>query len=331
MKNRNDNIKTIIINILSSIIFQGILIILSSSGIIYTVRKVLKSLRDNTITISVFNLIILICSCVTITIYLVLLFKLKLNNINKKKKDYLDDITDYYFSEYEKNITIYQNGNGIIIHKFKVIANDVDKLQKIRRKLNIEDGVKSSIFPPLETMKKINKAQRFNDFGFWYKSDDNIISDVKEYYWDPKTSKENKKSKNNPQEIRWIFKIDKNKIKKGIPYEICYVISVVGLAALKNGNLNKELLNDPFEENSSSNMHIDHKIQKLKYTISFEDGICLDTVPTCKCVISEQDSTKELDVSGIEDYDILYRKYIFNIENPIFGSDIRISWKYNII
>lgn len=55
-------------------------------------------------------------------------------------------------------------------------------------------------------------------------------------------SEGNKKSKNNPQEIRWIFKIDKNKLKKGVPYEICYIISVPGLAALQNGSLKKDFL-----------------------------------------------------------------------------------------
>lgn len=175
-----------------------------------------------------------------------------------------------------------------------------------------------------------NKSARFEEFGLWYKSDNDIISEAYERYWDPKSPNDNKSAKNNPQEIRWIFKINKNKLKKGVPYEVCYVISVPGLAALDNGYLNKELLNDPTEDGSFSIMQIDHKIQKLKYVISFEDGVHIDIAPQCKCVISEQDDSKELDISGTEDYDLLYRKYIFDIENPEFGSDINISWKYNI-
>ena len=326
---KNDNFKSIIINIVSNLIFQIILIAVSSSGMIYSLQKVIHSLHDNTVTISIFNLILLILSCITIIVGLFLLFKYIHRHSNKKKGYNFSDIEDYYFSYYEKHITIYQNGNGIIIHKFKVIANDVNKLQIIRRKINIEDGVKTSKFPPLDTMLHTNKANRFRDFGFWYKSDDNIISTVEEYYWDSKTSSENKKVKNNPQELRWIFKIDKNKLKREKPYEICYVISVPGLAALQNGQLNKEWLNDPLEENIHSKMHIDHKIQRLKYIISFEDGIKIDTPPNCKCVMSEQDSVKTLDILGKEEYDLLYRKYIFEVENPIFGSTIDISWKYN--
>ena len=321
--------KSIIINIISSIIFQIILIAASGSGIIYTLRKVFRSLHDNSVTISIFTLILLTVSWVAITVGLILLFKYIHKRSNKKKDSNFGDVEDYYFSHYEKHITIYQNGNGIIIHKFKIIANDVNKLQIIRRKINIEDGVKTSNFPSLDTMLHNNKANRFQEFGFWYKSDNDIISNVEEYYWDRKTLNENNKIKNNPQELRWIFKIDKNKLKRKKPYEICYVISVPGLAALQNGCLNKEWLNDPSEENSRSNIHIDHKIQKLKYIISFEDGIGIDTPPNCKCVVSEQDGLKTLDILGKEEYDLLYRKYIFEVENPIFGSTINISWKYN--
>lgn len=331
MKINNENIKAIIVNIVSSIIFQIILLFVSSSGVVYTLNKVKGFFIQNSVTISVFTLIILVLSCIVVTTAIFLLLKSINRRRNKKKENYVGKIEDYYFSEYEKHITIYQNGNGIIIHKFKVVANDISKLQKIRRKLNIEDGVKTSHFPSLKEMMQTNKANRFKDFGFWYSSEDNVISEVKEFYWDSKTPNENKKLKNNPQEIRWIFKMDKNKLKKEKPYEICYVISVPGLAALKDGSLDKNLLNDPLEEISSSNMHIDHKIQKLKYTISFEDGVSIDVPPKCKCIISEQDGVKELDIPGIEDYDLLYKKYIFSIENPVFGSEISISWKYNMI
>lgn len=329
-KINNDNFRNIIINLISSMIFQIILLVISSSGIIFTVKKIFNSLRNNNVTISIFTLIMLIISCIVITITIYMLFKNISAKIKKKKNDF-SDVQDYYFSDYEKQITIYNNGTGIIMHKFNVIANNTTKLQQIRRKLNIEDGNKESKFPSLKTMMETSKSDRFQDFGFWYKSDDNIVSEVKEYYWDRKSSNENKKVKNNPQEIRWIFKIDKSRLKKNKPYEICYVVSVPGLAALQNGNLNKALLNDSIDENSSSNMHIDHKIQNLKYTISFEDGVCIDTPPKCKCIISEQDGLKTLDVSGIEEYNLLYTKYIFCIDNPIFGSDIEISWKYNTI
>lgn len=324
-------VKNILLGLISNTIFQIILLLVSSSGLFYTIPKIPKHFKDSEISISVLTLLILIFSCMFITASIILLIinHYQKNKIKKEKK--IEKVPDYYFTNYEKYVTIYNNGNGIIIHRFTVVANDVTKLNRIRRKLNIEDGNKFSTFPEFEKMLKTKKSERFNDYGFWYYSEDGIISDIKEYYWENGTSKENKKSKANTKEIRWIFKINKNTIKNGKPYEIAYVISVPGLAALENGKLNKDLLLDINEVEASSNMSIDHKIQKLKYTISFEDGISLQTSPECRYIIKGQDESKEYIVDGEHEYDLLYNKYIFKINNPAFGSDISISWKYDDI
>lgn len=330
MKNIDENFKTIIINIISNIIFQVIIVVASGSGIIYAINKMLKSLKNSKVTISIFELIMLIILCV-IALFTIDKIIRNIKNKNDKKMTDISNIKDYYFSKYEKNITIYNNGTGIVIHKFTVVVKDVKKLLKIHRNMNIEDGVKTAKFPSLHDMMATNKADRFKKYGFWYKSDNNIITEAKEYYWSKKSPGEDKKIKNNPQEIRWIFKIDRNKIKKNKQYEICYVISVPGLAALENGYLKPELLNDPSDEFSYSIIGIDHKIQHLIYTISFENGVNLDVTPKCQCNISVQDELKTLDILGEEDYDLLYTKYIFNIENPKFGSNIIVKWKYSVL
>ena len=180
-------------------------------------------------------------------------------------------------------------------------------------------------------MKKTPKDKRFTDFGFWYKSDDDIVSEVKEYYWDSlNPDRENKDAKNNPQELRWLFLIDKNKLKKETPYEISYITSVPGLEALENGCLKSELRKDESEDRSFSSMRITHNIKHYKYIVSFEDGVCIDVPPKCECIINMQDGVKTLDILGKIDYDLLYTKYIFELEHPEFGSNIRVSWKYNI-
>ena len=46
----------------------------------------------------------------------------------------------------------------------------------------------------LDEMKKAKIQDRFSKYGFWYYSDDNIISSVKENYWtdeDDENDKEN--------------------------------------------------------------------------------------------------------------------------------------------
>ncbi len=249
------------------------------------------------------------------------------------KKDNKEDLTsDYYFTYYEKHMTIYKNGNGIIKHRFKIVVNDPGKLEFLRRRINISDGVKTSKFPSLDKMKKTPKDRRFSDFGFWYKSDNNIVSEVKEFYWDSlNPDRENKDAKKNPQELRWLFLIDKNKVEKGKPYEISYVTSVPGLEALENGCLRNDLRKDESEDRSFSSMRISHNIKHYKYIVSFEDGVCIDVPPKCECIINTQDGVKTLDIVGKIDYDLLYTKYIFELVHPAFGSNIRVSWKYNIL
>ena len=328
----SEDFKVVIINIVSSIIFQLILVAISSSGILLILYNIFINLSDNNINMSPLELIILL---ITVSLLTLILFSLVKKLIKRNKENNnnttFNNIKDYYFSDYKKQVTIYNNGTGIIIHKFTIVVNDVKKLKRIRRKLNIEDGAKTSKFPSLESMIKTNKSDRFNDFGFWYDSKEGIIMDVNEFYWDNKSTNENKRLKNNPQELRWIFKINSNKLVQNQSYEICYVISVPGLSALKNGKLDVQLLNDPSDLNSSSNMHIDHKIQNLTYIISFESGVDLNTQPQCQYKISEQDGLKTIDIQGKEEYDLLYTKYIFNIKEPAFGSDISINWKYNTI
>lgn len=333
LKKPNEDVKALIINIISNIIFQLIILAVSSSGILYFLHEKYKDLSNNKITISLLELIILLVMFAVSTLIVLSLIKklIKRNRKNKESNNIFNDIKDYYFSDYKKQVTIYNNGTGIIIHKFTIVVNDVKRLKQIRRKLNIEDGAKTSKFPPLESMKKTNMSERFKDFGFWYDSKEGIIMNVDEFYWDNKSTVENKKLKKNPQELRWIFKINSNKLVQNQSYEICYVISVPGLSALKNGKLDVQLLNDPLDLNSSSNMHIDHKIQNLTYIISFENGVSLNTQPQCQYKINEQDELKTVDIQGKEEYDLLYTKYIFNIKEPAFGSNISINWKYNTL
>lgn len=287
-------------------------------------------MKNDTITIPIYILFVLVFSCVIVTISVgALLIKIYgyVRKTDERKK--FDDIDDYYFSNYEKHITIYKNGNGIIIHKFTVIINNIEKFKRIRRRLNIEDGRKDVNFPPLVTMMNTKKSERFDKFGFWYYDKDNIISEVKEFYWQKNSSEENRKSKNNPKELRWIFRINSQHIRPKVPYDIIYAISVPGIAPLVDGKLDPSLLAEDFNDTSVSSMNIDHKIRDFKYVISFEQEVELDNTPKCRYIEAKQDESKEVEIFGEKEDNILYNKYIFRINSPKFNSDIKITWKYN--
>ncbi len=67
MSVHKDSIKTIVINIISSIIFQIILMVCSGSGISIILKKQLKFLQNNMLTISFYH-VVLLCICIIIFI-----------------------------------------------------------------------------------------------------------------------------------------------------------------------------------------------------------------------------------------------------------------------
>lgn len=74
----------------------------------------------------------------------------------------------------------------------------------------------------------------------------------------------------------------------------------------------------------SSSIHVEHKIKKIIYTISFEHNLDLKRVPVCYL----QDGKS---VHCIEDDNLLYKKYNFEIKNPQKNSNIVVEWKFNNI
>lgn len=104
LKKPNEDVKALIINIISNIIFQLIILAVSSSGILYFFHEKYKDLSNNKITISLLELIILLVMfTVSILIVLSLIKKLiKRNRKNKESNNIFNDIKDYYFSDYKK-------------------------------------------------------------------------------------------------------------------------------------------------------------------------------------------------------------------------------------
>lgn len=234
----------------------------------------------------------------------------------------------YYFENYTKHITIYKNGNGIIINSADLIVTNKNLFDKIYRKLNIEDGKKDSVFPSLENMLKTDKKDRFDKFGFWYYSENNIINNIEEFYWsDTDKTVEDKKIKENPKEIRWYFDFNTSKIEENKNYKIIYVISVEGLYPIENGTLIRDLINDPnSKDNNESSIEIQQAITNFRYIVSFEDGISLKKEP--KCEIKENMYSSNITVADIQNYNVLFNKHNFTVSKPILGSQIKVSWQF---
>jgi len=254
------------------------------------------------------------------------IFKRKKCDEQEKKSQH-----PYYFEDYTKHVTVYKNGNGIIINSSTLVVTDIANFnRRIYRKLNIEDGKANNKFPALNKMMGVPKSERFDRFGFWYYSEDNIVEKVKEFYWsDTDKNREDKFIKKKEKEIRWYFGINGNRLTEGKKYQITYVISVEGLFPIENGVFNSAIMNDPNSaEGSSSGMEIAQNIKNFKYVVSFEDGIELESAPTGEICQQHYTDEKNITITGEHEYNVLFNKYTFSVNEPLLGSKIKIFWQF---
>ena len=243
---------------------------------------------------------------------------------NKKKFSKMP----HYFKNYHKHVTVYKNGNGIIINSFDIVFNDYTTLF-LERGINIGDGKKEANFSNLESMKKTPLKDRFDRCGFWVYSDNNIIESSEEKYWTgDKSGSEDKRAKDDPKELRWIFNFNRSKIKLNTPYHIVYILSIQGMFPINNGVIDMESINDPNSiDSSSSSIEIENAVENLTYTVSFENSIDLETEPSC--TLTELTKVSKNTHPLIEkEYNIIYSKYICCMKKPQLGSKIKIKWRF---
>lgn len=242
---------------------------------------------------------------------------------NKKKFSKMS----HYFKNYHKHVTIYENGNGIIINSFDIVFNDY-KTEFLVRALNIEDGKKIAKFEKLEDMKKTKLSDRFDKYGFWMYSSDSIITTCEEKYWTSDGLTEDIKARNNTKELRWVFNFNRSKIKLNTPYHVVYILSVPNMYPIKNGLLDISSINDENSKNSSStSIEIENAVEHLTYTVSFASGIKLDVEPNSTLTELKKVSKNTHPLLKSE-YNIIYNKYTCSIDKPQLGSKLKIAWRF---
>ena len=229
----------------------------------------------------------------------------------------------FYFKTFHKHVTVYENGNGILINSFDIVFNDIST-KKLVRGINIEDGKKNAKFESLENMMKIDISDRFDKCGFWVYSDNDIVENVIESYWED----EDYEQEDNNKELKWRFKFNKSKIEFHKPYRIVYIISIPGMFPIKNGKLDfSEIVEEKFDGYSHSSIATRTPTERLTYTMSFYNSILLKSEP--EAIVKPIESTKRnVYVPIRKEYNIIYNKYICYIKSPQLGSKLRIKWKF---
>ena len=337
--------------VFSNTLWTMITCIIPFTFLIPTIINIFKSITEKTYTIKLYHIIIIVIFFIIETLILLSLVIIRKNNktsinVDNDDDDILDDtiinenseenndfiydnVDDFYFENYTKHVTIYKNGHGIIINSFDIRVINVDNFKVIKRKLNIEDGKKDIKFPTLSQMKDTPKHDRFEKFGFWvYKPHDSIINRTIEKYWsDNDPDDEDLHSKNNCKELRWVFEINKNKLKIDKLHKISYALSIPGMYPIENGEYNINLANEQKQNGiSSSSIKIDHPTKTIKYIVSMENGVKIEGEP--ECYLYNYSSTKKQITDYTVNEGVFYTKHVFTINNPQYGSNITVKWHF---
>lgn len=351
MKFNKDDLKSLALSIIGNFIFQFICSIISSISLLALIRYILSKFITFTITYFYYiigAILFIIIECFMLWIFRKVSTKLEYKPIinDEIKEEFYENIetvvenedqngveniiyadADYYFEDYTKHVTIYKNGNGIIMNTFNIVINNTDNFKEFKRKINVEDGKKDIVFPSLSKMKAAAKDNRFSDFGFWiYKPKNSIIASVIEKYWaDNDPDEEDHISKENPKELRWVFTVNKSIVRNKKDHKISYAISVPGLYPLEKGEFNADIANEPQSSGkASSSIHVEHYIKKITYIVSFENGVKLETEPECYTYDGKKHPVCDFELEE----GVFYNKYIFRIEKPSYGTNVVIKWKF---
>jgi hypothetical protein len=298
-------------------------------------QNISNSITSKTYTIKLYNIILIALFFIIENIIILhVIFKLSKNKTKKNEREIEeihDEINynnlDYYFEKYHKHVTVYKNGNGILINSFTVIINNINSITKFKREININDAKITSQFPKLSAMKQTKLQNRFTDFGFWYKCLNNkdLITSVREYYWSDDSNNIDTISQSDPKDLKWIMEMNPSSIEVGKPYNIVYVMSIPGMFPIENGEFKENVAHIKGTHGKfQSQFAVKHMIKNFTYTVSFENGLSLHTKPVG--TISLAGTKNNLHYEN--DNNIIFDKYIFNTTHPKCNSVISIDWSF---
>lgn len=231
---------------------------------------------------------------------------------------------DYYFDEYNRKVFVKKNGSGLIVSAVKLKVVDPEKIDYFNRTLDISDGKKTAAFTDFKQMKEVPLENIFNEYGFWYISQNEIITDAEEYYDDMDKPQADR---NNFLGFRLIS--DNTKLKKGLSYTFSYAISVPDLFPISDGYFDDQMADRKNYESFSSYVSASHFGDLLKFSMYFEQGINFKEKPKGYAYRSDtaKPSIKNIEGKQCEFKDnIFYTKYSFTISEPQEYKSICMKW-----
>lgn len=237
---------------------------------------------------------------------------------------------DYIILNLKKDVTVYGNGNGIIICSFEFYVMHPEKMKYINMRLNIDDACYGVTFDTLVAMSQCPERNRFSTLGFWFDCTDNCVEKVEEYYWrDDGEDGEDQHYMNNKREIRYRFVMRPENMKRGGVYSVTYSFSVPEMYPITECKYNptKATIN---HDKMESSYNVRHHVRCAEYIVSFEKGIEFKERPQGEVKIQMGNTTLAREPLSPENVsDLFYRRYKYVVKKPKLDSYIGISWKVN--
>lgn len=238
---------------------------------------------------------------------------------------------DYYYQEYNKKVFVRKNGDCVIVSSFKLTVIDPLKTSSLTRTLDIHDAKTWAKFDDFEEMKNRDIDEIFTKYGFWYISDNSIVTDVEEYY-----AESDKSKATDDKFISIKMSIDTTKLEPGHTYNLSYAFSIPGLYPLLDGRFDTADQSHDLYGNFKSYISTNHIGHHLRYALYLENGIDIKVKPQGHVIRSkilpQKKKKKKKGKNNANSYNcefkdnIFYTKYWFEVENPQEYESIYMSW-----
>lgn len=237
---------------------------------------------------------------------------------SKKRKKQIAE--SYYYEETHKNVYIKSNGNGVIVCSVKLHVSKIDDSFKLTRTFDISDAKASTVFPHFESMLQNGNSNPFNEFGLWYCSDSNIVTNLEEYYND-----EDKKTKNKLENKFLSFNIILNQsaLEKDKDYNIMFALSIPGMYPIKNGRFDGTIQEKKNYGNFESSLHI-YNTRKLIFNIYMEQNMVFNTKPVP--YVKNKTTGKYENYPCKYENNMIYEKISCTLDDPKEYDKICMNW-----
>lgn len=194
------------------------------------------------------------------------LFKFVHKSNNKTK---INNTDPYYYEEYNKKVYVKANGDGVIVCSVKLHVNNIVASSKLSRTFDISDAKVSTEFPDFDDMLQNGNSNPFNEFGLWYWSDNDIVTDLKEHY-DSESERSRHRLKN--KFLGFEIILNQAALEKDKVYKIIFALSIPGLYPIKDGRFDGTIQEHKDYGNYETSLHI-YNTKKLSYSVYMEQGI----------------------------------------------------------